>query len=161
MKIRPEQIEAFARQADEDFIGRIEEHLMEEDAETIVRLHQHTCALEELSRETLRRMIRNGIDRARSYGFTWEATLFAFVWLMFEVAPNFDDHPLIRRILEGAVQPEDRRIDLLWEQISEESWEAAESNYDPTAWGVEYVEYHTNVSPDFPLPSLTSPDQNN
>jgi hypothetical protein len=149
MKIRSEQIDAFEPQADEVFIDSVEEHLMEEEAETTVRLPLHTCTVEEVPGDVLRQMIRNGIRRARSYGLTWESSLFGFIWFMFEVAPNFDEHPLIRRILASNIQPEDRRIDLLWEQISDANWEAVESDYDPNAWDVEYHEDYPDIPPDF------------
>jgi hypothetical protein len=149
MRIRSEQMDAFRQQADEVFINGIEEHLLEEAAETIVRLPLHTCTIEEVPSDILRQMIQNGINRARNYGLTWESTLFGFVWLMFDVAPNFDNHPLIRRILASDIQPEDRRIDLLWEQISDENWKATEDGYDPNAWHVEYHEDYVDSPPDF------------
>ena len=79
-------------------------------------------------------MVRCGVGQARSYGMTWESSLAAFVVLMFEVAPNFEEHPLIRRVLQLPSVPPDSRIEELWKRTLDVHWQAARQNYDPDAW---------------------------
>jgi hypothetical protein len=122
--IRNEQLDAFQEIADAAFVQTIIEHLREEHAEAIGRLPD----------EVLTDMVQAGIDRARSWGLTWEATITAFVALMFEIAPNFDEHPKIREILSEESEPEDARLDRLVEEVSEKDWEEAVQLYDENAW---------------------------
>jgi len=81
-------------------------------------------------------MVQNGIDRARGHGLGWESSLAAFVVIMFVAAPNFDQHPLIKRVLQDDDAPPDARIERLWHRISNQNWRAVEAYYDPNAWGI-------------------------
>lgn len=137
MIIRPEQFEAFQRVADEAFAEQVVDHVLWEHAEELVQIGETTLEVAEISDVVLREMVREAIRRARSYGLRWESTLTAFVALMFVIAPNFDEHPLIQRVLRNDREPPDSRIDLLMAEISDESWDAAKENYDPHAWKVE------------------------
>jgi hypothetical protein len=85
-------------------------------------------------------MVRNGIARARRYGMNWESSLTAFVVLMFVAAPNFDEHPLIQRILRDDGAAPNERIDRLWEKTSEANWKTVEQDYDASAWSIKPVE---------------------
>ena len=87
-----------------------------------------------LSDETLMKMVRLGIERARSYDFTWESSITAFIVLMFKVAPNFDQHPLIARALKDARFAPEERVEKIWERVTSKNWEAAREDYDPRAW---------------------------
>lgn len=134
--IRSTQFAVFQQQADALFVQRVVKQLLRTDGEVVVRFLTYTSTVSELPRETLQSMVRSGIARARSYGMTWESTLVGFVSLMFSVAPNFDEHPLIRRVLLDENVPPDERIEVLWERVSEESWDAAGKTYDSNAWGI-------------------------
>jgi len=138
--IRPEQLEAFQAHAEVDFEKRVALHILEEHADVLVRLHGRTIGVAEIPEEVLRKMIKSGLARARGYGMEHESSLAVFVSLMFAVAPNFDEHPLIRRVLLDEREPPDSRIELLGEHVTDENWEAAEQNYDPLAWNVESPE---------------------
>lgn len=130
MQIRAEQLEAFRPRADELLAARVVEHLRENHPEEVGRLPD----------DVLAEMVSNGLARARRYGLTLESSLTAFVVLMFVVAPNFDEHPLIRHVLTDESEPPDRRVDALAERISEANWEEAERRYDPGAWFPELSE---------------------
>ncbi|MDQ3684472.1 MAG: hypothetical protein M3430_02560 [Acidobacteriota bacterium] len=130
LKIRPEQIEVFQPQAEVAFIERLMAHLRQEHASVVGRLPD----------DVLKDMVESGLTRARQYGLTWESNLTAFVALMFEVAPNFDEHPLIQRILTDENVPPDDRIDVLIERTTEQNWEAAKEGYDADAWFPELRE---------------------
>lgn len=134
LSIRAEQMRAFKTAAETAFLRGLVRHLRENHAEEEVVTPAGEFRVEELDDETLLRMAGAGVERARRYGMSWESSLTAFVVLMFVVAPNFDEHPLIRRVLGDEQVAPDLRLDGLWEQTTEENWEAAENNYDPGAW---------------------------
>ncbi len=77
--------------------------------------------------------VGSGISRARSHGFTWQSSIATFVTLMFRFAPNFDEYPPIRAILEAADADQEGRADQLM-SVSGEHWEAVEERFDPLAW---------------------------
>ena len=87
----------FKTTADTAFIKKLAAHLREKHGDTGVQLPTGTFLVFELPAETLETMIRTGLARARTHGFTSEADLAGFVAVMLETAPNFDDHPLLRR----------------------------------------------------------------
>lgn len=84
----------------------------------------------------LRRMVSNGVDKARSFDLHNNAELFAFVSLMFAFAPNFADHPEFVAVLtQDRSSPEQRweqiftaRYDHVWEEV------AAPEFYGEAAW---------------------------
>jgi hypothetical protein len=137
LKIRPEQMAAFQPVADEMFIGRVVEHLREKYADRPVWLPGGDSTVKQLPDATLREMVRGGVARARGYGMTDESSLAAFVAIMVRMAPNFDRHPLLERMLkDGQVAP-DARVEHLLKQATKQNWEAVIKGYDPAAWGLK------------------------
>lgn len=125
IKLRSEQLDHMQQQDPERFVAQIAEHLRE--------LHETT-----FPDSTLQRMVKLGLARARSHGLHSDAQLLAFVSLMYEIAPNFDQQPLIRRILEDTSQPIDVRWELLFDDSAEllAAWDQADTGdfYDGTVW---------------------------
>ncbi len=140
LKIRPSQFEAFRDVADAAFARRVAAHLRENHAEEVVKLPTGAHALGELDEATLLRLVRAGVGRARAYGMESESSITSFVVLTFAVAPNFDAHPLIRRVLEDESVEPDLRLSELWGRTNEENWQAAADAYDPAAWGLADAE---------------------
>ena len=140
LTIRPEQFHVFQPVAEAAFVRRVLEHLLERHSKVVVQLPNEVVPIKHVSNEKLFRVVRNGILRARAYGLGWESSVTAFVVLMFIAAPNFDEHPLIQRILKDERVPADSRIDELWERTSDENWEVVRKNYDVTAWGADAEE---------------------
>ena len=140
LKIRAEQFEVFQPVAEAAFVRRIVEHLRKHHADTMVQLPNEVRLVKQISDERLLRMAKEGISRARGYGMDWESAVTAFVVLMFIAAPNFDEHPLIQRVLKDERVPANSRIDQLWEQPSEDNWETVRKNYEATAWGLSAEE---------------------
>jgi hypothetical protein len=134
LTLRREQFSAFDHVAEAAFIRRVVEYLGEEHSDALVKTREAELTLGELPGADLREMVRRGVERARAYGLTWESSLTAFVVLTFVVAPNFDGHPLIKRVLQDDDVEPDLRIDRLWELTTEENWEAAAADYDAGAW---------------------------
>lgn len=86
-----------------------------------------------LSDGELKWRVRSGIARARSHGFEWQSSIATFVTLMLRFAPNFDEYPPIRAILDAAGAATEERAGQLLE-VGGEEWEAVENRYDPAAW---------------------------
>ena len=124
LRIREEQLRQFEPQADAALVARIVEHLHEE----------HADVTDTLPDDVLREMVEAGMARARGHGLTWESSLAAFVALMFEIAPNFDEHPRVRHYLDSSTVPPDERLNRLAASLSDEDWEAIERDYDAAAW---------------------------
>ena len=59
---------------------------------------------------------------------------------MFQIAPNFDEHPRINEVLADEQVPPDARIDLLSECTLERDWEEAEDGRDENAWDIHFGE---------------------
>lgn len=124
IQIRPEQIRAFDASVEDSLVSRIVQHL---------RAH-HGDAVGQLPDDGLRDMVAQGLKRARKYGLAWESSLTTFVALMFEIAPNFDEHPAFQRILRDPSVPPDHRMDALGARITDAQWEQAEALHDSAAW---------------------------
>ncbi|MDC0749145.1 hypothetical protein [Polyangium mundeleinium] len=73
----------------------------------------------------LRAAIRAGVAQGRAFGLTWQSSLGAFVGLSLVVGPRFHEHPAVRAVLSDESIPQDERIRLLGERLSDEEWEAA------------------------------------
>ena len=134
LKIRREQFEVFEPVAEAAFIRRVAEHLRASHADAVVQFPNEVILVKQIADERLRRLTKEAITRARNYGLSWESAVTAFVVLMFVASPNFDQHPLIQRILKDERVPADSRMDQLWERTTDENWEAVRKNYDPAAW---------------------------
>jgi hypothetical protein len=137
LMIRAKQLEVFQPVAESAFVRRVVAHLRDNHADAMIQLPHEVILVKQISDERLRRMVEEGIARARDYGMDWEATITAFVVLMVVAAPNFDQHPLIERVLRDERTPANSRIDQLWKRTSEENWEVVRKNYDPTAWAAD------------------------
>jgi hypothetical protein len=137
LKIRPDQLEAFRPAAEESFVVRLVEHLRVEQADVLVKLPDGEVAVAQLPDELLREMVVNGLARGERYGLSLEYTLAAFVLVMFAMAPNFDEHPLIRLVLVDESVPPDSRLDELVTRTTEQNWEAVRENYSPAAWNLK------------------------
>jgi hypothetical protein len=87
---------------------------------------EHADAVRALDDAELLRRVHVGVARAEAYGMTWDATITAFVAMMFEIAPTFDEQPGIARVLHDERVPPDTRVDALWDRTTEEDWDEAE-----------------------------------
>jgi hypothetical protein len=134
LRIRPEQVEVFQPAAEDAFERRVVEYLRENHADEIVVLPAGEHEVKDLDDETLLKMVRAGIARARSYDMTWESSITAFVVLMFIVAPNFDSHPLINRALRDDKVDPNSRVEEIWDHTTEANWDAARDSYDAGGW---------------------------
>jgi hypothetical protein len=137
LKIRPEQMAVFQQMADAAFVKRLAEHLRSKYASVGVLLPTGVVALGQIPTATLLEMVRGGIARARTHGLSYESSLAAFLALMIEAAPNFDEYPRVRQILTDESVPPNGRLDQLLNQaVLEECWAEIKKNYDVAAWAL-------------------------
>lgn len=127
LTIRPEQLEVFRQQRDHAFVDRLIEHL---------RQH-HTGTVLGIADEVLRQRVTFGIERARTYGLTWESSIGGFVALQFIIAPRFDEQRGIHRILTDPSKPPDERIGGLSELIGADDWFEASTDAPLSHWPEE------------------------
>ncbi len=122
--IRKEQIQ--------HFIAKDEQQL----SEVIAAAVREACAdrVEPYDDKELAKMAKIGIERARKHGLDKAEDLAAFVAVMFEVAPRFDEQPDIRAVLSEPNFAPAARFYNLFERIQEPSWQEAEKRYDDTFW---------------------------
>jgi hypothetical protein len=137
LKIRPEQFAVFQPVAEHAFLRRVVEHLRNEHADVVVQFPNQIMLVKQISDEQFYTLVKKGIVRARTLGMDWESAITAFVVLLFVAAPNFDQHPLIQRVLKDEKVSANLRIEQLWERTSEENWEAVRKNYDVKAWEID------------------------
>jgi hypothetical protein len=140
LKIRPEQFAVFQPVAEHAFIRRVVEHLRENHPDVVVQFASGVMLIKQIGDEKLHALVKRGIARARALGMDWESGITAFVVLLFIAAPNFDQHPLIQRVLKDERVAANIRVEQLWERISEENWEAVRKNYDARGWDMEAEE---------------------
>ena len=122
--IRTEQIQHFIAETDAELVELI--------AGIIRRANEARVA--DYSDETLGRMVKTGIERARTHDFERAEDIAAFVAVMFEAAPNFDEKREIREILEDANFSVEERFKQLWGRTTDEMWTEIENGYDPRVW---------------------------
>lgn len=121
---RPDHLKAFWAEAKRAFEYRLAEHLRE----------YHKELVEVFPEDILHVLIQRGIARARRYGLFSEADLTAFVAIMFEIAPNFDQHPYIHDVLTDRRLLPTEKIDALVQRVPDFVWEEADRQYDEDAW---------------------------
>lgn len=139
LKIRSEQLEVFKGVAEDAFIGDVVEYLREHYGDRTVQLSEGSAALETLPEHTLRQMVQRGIVRASRYGINSRGNLKAFIVIMVVTAPNFDDHPLIKRILNDKQVGAESRIDELWKRTMDQNWIAVRQSYNASVWDIQAI----------------------
>lgn len=82
----------------------------------------------------LGKMIKIGIGRAKSHELTKGQDIAAFVAVMFEIAPKFDEQEEIKTVLGDTMFPPDERFYQLFERVSDDAWLEAETLYEDTFW---------------------------
>ncbi len=136
LKIRNQQMQAFQTVAEVAFLRKLVEYLYEHHGQVAVQLPENFTVIVQIPENQIKTLVANGINRARAYGISSEVSLAAFVVLMFVTAPNFDEHPLIKRLLKDERIAANERIDSLWQHTTEQNWQVVKQNYDAKAWQI-------------------------
>ena len=79
-------------------------------------------------------MLEIGIARAKSHGLTGAEDIAAFIAVMFEIAPRFDEQTEIRQVLTDDRFPPNVRLDQLFMLVPDEVWIEASKKYDDSFW---------------------------
>ena len=119
--------------------GQLDRCLMaiERDLVKVIYWHlrgYHAKSIQHLSRIQLESRIEVTVTRGRKYGFQTISDLAGFSALMFELAPNFDEHPSFQRILSDREVLPELKLRRLSQQISEKDWREALGQYDKLFW---------------------------
>jgi hypothetical protein len=114
------------------FIAATEEELVKVIAQTVREMNPDRVA--DYDAAQLAELVKFGMERARSHGLRLAETIAAFVALMFEIAPNFDEQPQIKAVLADANYPADDRVSQLWARTSDDEWQEAENLYNARVW---------------------------
>ncbi len=145
MIIRAEQMAVFQTAAEENFEQRLAAHLRKDYANSVIHLPETDSTVSELSAETLHSLVKISIERARSYGLTFESSISAFSAIMFEAAPNFDRHNLSSLCLNDENIEPNSRINEILKLLTEEHWERIKKDYDVYAWQPDAEKPETSV----------------
>jgi hypothetical protein len=123
--VRNEQFEKIIKHSEEDFVNYLFGYVR----------NNHREAAQKRDDAALRKMIRGGIKRAASHHFELVEDTQNFIAKMFEVAPNFDEQPVIKAVLDDeTLTPEKRLEKLKSPAVAPEIWEEARNHYDEKAW---------------------------
>lgn len=112
-------------------------HAIERDLVKVIYWHlrnYHAKVVQHLDREILQSRISVTITRGRGYGLQTISDLAGFAALMFELAPNFDEHPSFQKILSDKQILPELKLRRLSQTISEKDWREAMSRYDRSFW---------------------------
>jgi len=122
--IKRTQIESFIAE-DDTHLVRVLREIIRESSHEEVSIH---------SDETLDKMVRIGIEQARSRDFERIEDIAAFVALMFEISPSFDMTEQIDLYFKDKTVPAEFKIEQLLGRMTEEQWHEAEGTYDARSW---------------------------
>ena len=124
IQLRDSQLQLCAEAIDRDLVKVIYWHLR----------NHHAKSIQFVGRDVLESRVAVAIARARTYGLGTISDLAGFAALMFELAPNFDDHPSFRHVLDDPMVPADEKMRKLSQVISDREWNEAMSLYDRSYW---------------------------
>lgn len=112
LKVSNEQIEQFDKVFMERFVKRLIGILREDHPEDV----------SEYSNEELHELVREGIDRAESYGLESDNDVETFVTLLFTVGWFYDTHPHCQRYLVEEDFDPSERMRFLLDATTGEDW---------------------------------------
>jgi hypothetical protein len=128
MNIRPNQFEAFLQANPESFINQILQFVTETMPDEIRGIPEYL----------VKDQIRVAIARAKKYGLISDQQVMGFVSVMFEIAPNFDEEPILNKTLTNSRLNPAERWEALFADTPElnAAWERAAHPkfYDANAW---------------------------
>lgn len=96
--------------------------------------NHHSKAVQFLDKSTLEARIVFAVAKARRYALGTVSDLAGFTALMFELAPNFDEHPSFRNVLLDPGVAPDGKLRRLSQVITAADWQQAIGLYDSHVW---------------------------
>ena len=82
----------------------------------------------------LEERIKYSVQKARGYSLGTVSDLAGFTALMFELAPNFDEHPSFKAVLVDPAIPPEGKMKKLSQVITDREWNEASRLYDRSFW---------------------------
>ena len=135
LTVRHEQMDVMQAVAEANFERQLARHLRESYSGSVVKLPDGgEFTVGDLLEDTLIQLIRVAIAKARRYEMTLQSSIASFVALMFDVAPNFDEHRLCEVLFGDEEKPPDSRMEDILTVLTEKNWEAIRNDYDTQAW---------------------------
>jgi hypothetical protein len=122
--IRDEQIQ--------HFIAQDEVQLTKVMMETVRSVNPNR--VEGYDDKTLEAMVKMAIQRAKLHQLEKAEDIAAFVGIMFEISPNFDEIKDISACLDDTTFSSEMRFQQLWGKVPETKWAEAEATYDAKVW---------------------------
>jgi hypothetical protein len=122
--IRKEQIQHFIAETDAELVGLIAGIMRTANPERVAGY----------SDETLEAMVKTGVERARAHDFERAEDIAAYVAVMFEISPVFDENAEVKAILDDENFTVEERFKQLWGRTSDELWQELENKYDARVW---------------------------
>lgn len=113
MIVRKTQIQAVLDDSHRAFVDRLIADLRRDFPATVKRL----------SDDLLRKRVEYAIGRARRWNLTAPRSIAAFVFLVFSVAPRFDDHRRVSGVLGHNPLPPNARTSFLLSDMSDADWD--------------------------------------
>jgi hypothetical protein len=124
LQLRDGQLKQCGEAIDRDLVKVIYWHLR----------NHHAKAVQFVDKARLHERIQFAINKGRRYGLATVADLAGFSALMFELAPNFDEHPSFRKVLVDGSVPAEGKMKRLSQVISDREWQEAAELYDREFW---------------------------
>ena len=124
LTLQHSQLSACADAIDRDLVRIIYWHLR----------NYHSRVVQHLAKPLLQRRILFAIKRARGYQLSSVSDLAGYTALMFELAPNFDEHPSFRKVLGDPGLAPEIKMKRLSQVITDREWEEALKLYDRNFW---------------------------
>jgi len=122
--IREEQIQHFIAVDDEQLVEVVGRAVREAKPERVA----------DYDDKKLEKMVKIGVERAKAHDLKRAEVITAFVAVMFEISPRFDEQAEIRQALDNTIFPPDERFYQLFERVSDDAWLEAERLYEDTFW---------------------------
>ena len=113
--IRDQQRAAMAPMTDGAFVERLARFLREHRASDVARLDDAALRAEMIAR----------VARGRGHALVTERALACFVAWSFAHGSCFDEHPVIRAILDDAGSPEAVRLERVARSVTRREWDQA------------------------------------
>ncbi len=124
LQLRDPQLRLCGEAIDRDLVKVIYWHLR----------NHHARPVQFIDRRILEKRIQLAVAKARRYAFGTVSDLAGFTALMFELAPNFDEHPSFRAVLLDPGIPPEAKLRRLSQTITDREWKEAVSLYDRNFW---------------------------
>ncbi len=124
LELRDSQLRQCGEAIERDLVKVISWHLR----------NHHSRSVQFLSKETLEERVGYAIAKGRQYSLLTVADLAGFAALMFELAPNFDEHPTFRSVLADPTIPGEIKMRRLSQVIGDREWREAFKMYDRNYW---------------------------